>query len=76
MNRLALEGARRGQRKRASFADSAHPCPQDGANGSFKAQRLNQWWVSDFTHVHLSRLVVYGHSLCRIYLPDVLWAGG
>ena len=31
--------------------DPKAPCPLDRVNRQFKAERLNQLWVSDFTYV-------------------------
>ena len=50
MQRLGLEGARRGQHKRTTVADTARPCPQDSVNRHFKAQRPQQQWASDLTY--------------------------
>jgi putative transposase len=51
MNRLGIQGARRGKVVRTTIADKAAACPQDHVNRQFKADRPNQLWVSDFTYV-------------------------
>jgi transposase InsO family protein len=51
MNRLGIQGARRGKVVRTTLADKAATCPQDHVNRQFKADRPNQLWVSDFTYV-------------------------
>jgi transposase InsO family protein len=51
MRRLGLQGARRGKTVRTTVPDRALPCPLDRVNRRFKADRPNQLWVSDFTHV-------------------------
>ena len=51
MKRLGLEGARRGKVVRTTIPDKALPCPLDRVNRQFRAERPNQLWVADFTHV-------------------------
>jgi transposase InsO family protein len=51
MQRLGIEGARRGKKVRTTVPDTATPCPLDHVNRQFKADRPNQLWVSDFTYV-------------------------
>ncbi|MCC2681884.1 MAG: integrase catalytic subunit [Nitrosospira multiformis] len=51
MERMELQGARRGRIVRTTIADTATPCPLDRINRQFKANRPNQLWVSDFTYV-------------------------
>ncbi len=51
MQRLGLQGARRGKVMRTTIGDAARPCPLDRVNRQFKAARPNQLWVSDFTYV-------------------------
>ena len=36
---------------RTTISDSQAPCPLDKVNRQFRAERLNQLWVSDFTYV-------------------------
>jgi putative transposase len=50
MQRLQLQGARRGKVVRTTIPDKA-ACPQDKVNRQFRADRPNQLWVSDFTYV-------------------------
>jgi transposase InsO family protein len=50
MQRMGLEGARRGKRVRTTVAGSSAPCPLNRVNQQFRAERPNQLWVSDFTY--------------------------
>lgn len=52
MRRLGLQGARRGKSVKTTASDKARPCPQDKVNRTFRADRPNALWVSDFTYVH------------------------
>ena len=51
MQRLGLQGVRRGKTVRTTVPDRSTPCPLDRVNRQFKANRPNQLWVSDFTYV-------------------------
>lgn len=51
MQRLGLQGARRGKAVRTTIPDATAPRPLDRVNRVFKAERPNQLWVSDFTYV-------------------------
>ena len=51
MQRMGLEGARRGKRVRTTVPDPSAPCPLDRVKRAFRAERLNQLWVADFTYV-------------------------
>jgi transposase InsO family protein len=51
MQRLQLQGARRGKVIRTTVPDKAAACPLDKVNRQFKAGRPNELWVSDFTYV-------------------------
>ena len=51
MRSLGLRGVRRGKVVRTTIWDANAPCPLDRVNRQFKAERLNQLWVSDFTYV-------------------------
>jgi len=51
MQRLHLQGARRGKVVRTTIADKAAACPLDKVNRQFSADRPNQLWVADFTYV-------------------------
>ncbi|WP_085963896.1 IS3 family transposase [Paraburkholderia phenoliruptrix] len=51
MKQLGLRGVMRGKRVRTTVPDAIAPRPLDRVNRQFKAARLNQLWVSDFTYV-------------------------
>jgi len=51
MQRLQLQGARRGKVVKTTQADKAAVCPLDKVNRLFKASRPDELWVSDFTYV-------------------------
>lgn len=51
MQRIGIQGARRGKKVRTTVPDTSAPCPLDRVNRQFKATRPNQLWVSDFTYV-------------------------
>ena len=51
MQRMGLEGARRGKRVRTTLPDPSAPCPLDRVKREFRAERPNQLWVADFTYV-------------------------
>ena len=45
------------------------PCPLDRVNRQFKAERPNQLWVSDFTHVSTWQGFVYVASVIDVFRP-------
>ena len=49
MLRSGLKGVRRDKFVRTTPGDAKAVCPLDRFNRQFKADRLNQLWVSDFT---------------------------
>lgn len=51
MRKPGLCGVRRGKSVRTTVSDHKAPCPLDKMNRQFRADRLNQLWVSDFTYV-------------------------
>lgn len=51
MQRLQLQGARRGKVVKTTLGDKGAFCPLDKVNRQFRAERPNQLWVSDFTYV-------------------------
>jgi putative transposase len=51
MQRMHLQGVRRGKMVRTTVPDKAAACPLDKVNRQFKANRPNELWVSDFTYV-------------------------
>ena len=59
MRRLGLRGAIRGKVVRTTLGDTKAPCPVDRVNRQFQADRPNQLWASDFTHVSTWQGFVY-----------------
>jgi putative transposase len=51
MQRMGLQGVRRGKVVRTTNSDMKAVCPLDRVNRLFLAERPNQLWVSDFTYV-------------------------
>lgn len=51
MDRLGIEGVRRGKRVRTTIPDTFSPCPRDLVRRVFHADRPNRLWVADFTYV-------------------------
>lgn len=69
MRRLGLQGARRGQAIRTTVPDRAAPCPLDRVNRQFTAERPNQLWVSDFTHVSTGQGWLYVAFVVDVFAP-------
>ena len=59
MRKAGLRGVMRGKVVRTTVPDAKAPCPLDRVNRQFKAQRPNQHWASDFTHVSTWQGFVY-----------------
>lgn len=51
MQRLQIQGAKRGKKVRTTIPDNLADRPSDLVKRQFKADRPNQLWVSDFTYV-------------------------
>jgi putative transposase len=51
MNRLGIQGVRRGKVVKTTQPNPAAVCPLDKVNRQFRASRPNELWVSDFTYV-------------------------
>lgn len=51
MQKMGLQGGIRGRKAVTKIPDTARPCPDDKVNQAFRANRPNQFWVSDFTCV-------------------------
>jgi putative transposase len=59
MQRLGIQGVRRGKTQRTTRPDPKQPCPLDRVNRQFVAERPNQLWVADFTYVSTWQGFVY-----------------
>ena len=59
MQRLGIQGVRRGKTQRTTRPDPKQPCPLDHVNRLFVAERPNQLWVADFTYVSTWQGFVY-----------------
>ncbi len=59
MQRLGLQGVRRGKPVKTTVSDRETPCPEDRVNRQFTADCPNALWVSDFTYVSIARGFVY-----------------
>ncbi len=59
MQRLDLQGIRRGKKVWTTVAGPEHPRPPDLVKRNFVADRPNQLWVSDFTYVSTWQGFVY-----------------
>jgi putative transposase len=59
MQRLGIQGVRRGKSQRTTRPDPKQPCPLDRVNRQFVAERPNQLWVADFTYVSTWQGFVY-----------------
>jgi putative transposase len=59
MQRLGIQGVRRGKTQRTTRPDPKQPCPLDRVNREFVAERPNQLWVADFTYVSTWQGFVY-----------------
>ena len=58
MRRQGLRGVIRGKVVRSRVSDLKAPCPLDKVNRQFKADRSNQFWVSDLTQVSTDTIVI------------------
>ncbi len=77
MRQLGLQGARRGKKVRITISDRKAPCPQDRVNWMFKAELLNQLWVSDFTYVSTWQGWLYVAFVIDVYARRIVgWRVG
>jgi transposase InsO family protein len=72
MQRLGLQGARRGKTVRTTVPDNAAPCPLDRVNRQFNADRPNQLWVSDFTYVSTWQGWLYVAFVTDVYARRIV----
>ena len=72
MRHLGLRGVRRGKAVRTTIGDANVPCPLDRMNRQFKANRPNQLWVSDFTHVSIRQGWQYMAIVINIYARRIV----
>lgn len=72
MKRLRLRGARGGVPVRTTYANLSDPRPQDNVNRQFKADRINQLWVSDFTYVSTWQGWLYVASVVDVFARQIV----
>jgi transposase InsO family protein len=72
MQRLGLQGVRRGKVVRTTISDMKAPCPLDRVNRIFKADRPNQLWVSDFTYVSTWQGWLYVAFVIDVYARRIV----
>jgi putative transposase len=66
MRKAGLRGVMRGKAVRTTVADAKAPRPPDRVHRQAKAQRPNQLWVSNFTHVS-----TWQRFVCVAFVIDV-----
>ncbi len=72
MQRLGLQGARRGKKVRTTVHDASAACPLDRVKRVFKAERPNQLWVSDFTYVSTWQGWLYVAFVIDVYARRIV----
>ena len=72
MRKLGLQGAVRGKAVRTTVADPKAACPQDLVNRQFTAQRPDQLWVADFTHVSTWQGFVYVAFIVDVFARHIV----
>jgi putative transposase len=75
MRALGLHGVRRGKQIRTTVRDDRHELAGDLVQRDFTAERPNQTWVADFTHVAAWRGVVYVAFVVDVFSRAIVgWA--
>jgi transposase InsO family protein len=78
LHRGAPDAARRVARYSAwqgcahHVSDTGAPCPQDRVNRQFRADRLNQLWVSDFTYMWTWQGFVYVAFIINVFARHIV----
>ena len=72
MQRLGIQGVRRGKVIRTTISHAKAPCPLDWVNRVFKAERPNQLWVSDFTYVSTWQGWLYVAFVIDVYARRIV----
>ncbi len=72
MNRLGIEGARRGARCWTTISDDALARPADLVNRQFTATRPNQLWVADITFVDTWAGFVYVAFIIDVFARRIV----
>ena len=72
MGKMELRGATRGKGMRTTVPDANAPCPLDRVNRHFKADRPNQFWVSDFTYVSTWQGWLYVAFIIDVYARRIV----
>ncbi len=72
MGLMGLRGAIRSKEVRTTVPNANPQCPLDRVNRQFKADRPNQLWVSDFTHVSIWRGSLYVSFITGVYAHHIV----
>jgi len=72
MKAMGIKGVVRGRRIVTTNPDAARPCPDDKVNRTFKAERPNQLWVSDFTYVPTWSGTVYVAFVIDVFARKIV----
>ena len=72
MQRIGIQGARRGKKVRTTVPDTSAPCPLDHVNRQFHASRPNELWVSDFTYVSTWQGWLYVAFVVDVYARRIV----
>ncbi len=72
MRRLGLHGVIRGKVVKTTVSDTKTACPLDLVNRTFRAQRPDALWVSDFTYVSTWAGFVYVAFVIDVYARRIV----
>jgi transposase InsO family protein len=72
MNKLGIEGVRRGKAYKTTIADDTAVRPLDLVQREFTATRPNQLWVADITYVPTWRGVVYTAFVIDVFARRIV----
>lgn len=72
MRKLGIAGVVRGKSVRTTHPDPARPCPLDLVHRTFKADRPDQLWVSDYTFVSTWQGFAYVAFIIDVYARRIV----